>query len=347
MMRAIALTDKEQLEYQERSIPKIDEHEILLKIHATGICGSDLRIYQNGDNRVTFPRVIGHEIAGEIIQTGKYVSSFHPGDRVTLWAHLPCGKCYYCQKNDSHFCIKGESIGYQIDGGFAQYMVLPRNFIEYGSIQRIADNTPYELASLSEPFACVLSGLHEVKINAGDTVIVYGAGAIGCMYIAAAKKIGAGKVIAVQRSKARQELAKQIGADIVIDPNKFNTSQIILEETGELGADVAIVTAPSAYVQNEALEIVRKKGRVLYFSGNKKITGTPINTNHFIYKQLTVVGTHGAPRDLHVEAVKWIDEQLIDFTPFISDIFPLKDTKKAFQTALDKKGLKCVITPWK
>ncbi|CEI83379.1 Sorbitol dehydrogenase [Oceanobacillus oncorhynchi] len=347
MMQAVALTGKEKLEYQEKEIPDIDDHEILLKVHATGVCGSDLRIFQNGDSRVSFPRIIGHEIAGEIIQKGKYVSSFQLGDRVTLWAHLPCGECYYCQKNDSHFCVKGESIGYQIDGGFAQYMVLPRNFIEYGSIQRIADTTSYELASLSEPFACVLSGLTEVKINAGDAVVVYGAGAIGCMYIAAAKKMGAGKVIAVQRSKARQELAKQIGADIVIDPTKDNTLQTILDASGGLGADVAIVTAPSAYVQNEALEIVRKKGRVLYFSGNKKVTETSINTNHFIYKQLTVVGTHGAPRDLHVEAVKWIDEELIDFTPFVTDVFSLQNTKKAFQTALDKNGLKCVVTPWK
>lgn len=347
MMHAMVLTDKENLEYQERPVPKINDHEILLKVHATGVCGSDLRIYQNGDSRVTFPRVIGHEIAGEIVQKGKYVSPFDYGDRVTLWAHLPCGDCYYCQKNDSHFCIRDESIGYQIDGGFAQYMVLPRNFIEYGSIQRIADSTSYELASLSEPFACVLSGLREVKINAGDTVVVYGAGAIGCMYIAAAKKMGASKVIAVQRSKTRQKIAKQIGANVVIDPNESNILQIILDETNGLGADVAIVTAPSAYVQNEALDIVRKKGRVLFFSGNKKSTETPINTNQFIYKQLTVIGTHGAPRDLHVEAVKWIDEQLIDFIPFITDSFSLKDTKKAFQTALNKNGLKCVVTPWK
>ncbi|MUK87625.1 alcohol dehydrogenase catalytic domain-containing protein [Ornithinibacillus sp. L9] len=344
-MHVVALTGKETLEYQERKYPTISEHEVLLKIYATGVCGSDLRIYQNSDKRIDYPRVTGHEIAGEIVETGSHVKRFNKGDRVTLWAHIPCGVCLYCQKNEGHLCVKGESIGYQVDGGFAEFVVLPREFVEYGSILKISDNTSYELASLSEPFACVLNGLREVEINAGDTVVVYGAGAIGCMYMAAAKRMGAAKVIAIQRSKPRQQLALDIGADIVIDPSNSDTFTKVKAETNGLGADVVIVTAPSAEVQKEALELARTGGRVLYFAGIKHLDEIPINTNHFIYKHLKVVGTHGAPRDLHVESVKWIDEGLIDFSFFVTHTFPLKDTEKAFQTALRKEGLKCVVKP--
>ncbi|WP_170138798.1 alcohol dehydrogenase catalytic domain-containing protein [Oceanobacillus chungangensis] len=344
-MYAVALTGKNALTLQKREYPTIGPDEVLLKVHAIGVCGSDLRIYQNGDDRVHYPRVIGHEIAGEVLEIGSQVTRFRMGDRVTLGAHIPCGECYFCQKNEGHFCVLGRSVGYQIDGGFAEYVVLPKEFIENGSIQKIADNTSYELASLSEPFSCVLSGLHEVKMEAGDTVVVYGAGAIGCMYIAAAKKMGAAKVIAVQRSKPRQKLALEAGADIVIDPTITDTVQKVREETEGLGADTVIITAPSAQVQKEALEVAKQLGKLLFFAGNKSVKETSLNTNHIIYKQLHIVGTHGAPRHLHIEAVKWIDEMLIDFSFFVTHTFPLAETEKAFQTALDKDGLKVVVIP--
>lgn len=344
-MYAVALTGKEKFEWTEKQIPEIKAHEILLKVHAIGVCGSDVRIYKNGDDRVDFPRVIGHEIAGEIIEIGGNVTGFTKGERVTLWAHIPCGECEYCQKNQGHHCIKGESIGYQVDGGFAEYVVLPKNFVEHGSIQKIADTTSYELASLSEPFACVLSGLQEVEINTGDIVVVYGAGAIGCMYIAAAKKMGASKVIAVQRSEPRQTMARDIGADLVIDPTKMDTKTKVDAETNGLGADVVIVTAPSVTAQKESLEIARKLGRILFFAGIKQLNEIPLDTNHIIYKQLKIVGTHGAPLELHQKAVQWIDEMWIDFSFFITHRFPLKKTEEAFQTSIRKEGLKCVVKP--
>ena len=345
-MHVVALSGKSQLELQEREYPAVGSHEILLKVHAIGVCGSDLRVYQNGDRRVDYPRVTGHEIAGEIVEMGEYVSRFKIGDRVTLGAHDPCGECLYCQNNEGHHCVEGRSIGYQTDGGFAEYVVLPKTFIENGSIQKIADTTSYELASLSEPFSCVLSGLEELKINAGDTVAVYGAGAIGCMFIAACKKMGAAKVIAVQRSKPRRDKALEIGADIVIDPTTSDTVQIVNEETGGYGADAVIVTAPSPEVQNEALEITKTTGRVLYFAGSKNVKDVSLDINHIIYKQLKISGTHGAPRRLHIEAVKWIDHNLIDFPFFITHAFSLRETEKAFQAALSKEGLKCIVKPF-
>src|SRR5699024_3107823 len=319
--------------------------EILLKVHAIGVCGSDLRIYNHGDARIDYPRVIGHEIAGEVVETGDNVSRFKTGDRVTLGAHIPCGECTYCQRNQGHHCVKGHSMGYQVDGGFAEYVVLPKKCVENGSIQKIADTTSYELASLSEPFSCVLSGLDEVNVKPGDTVVVYGAGAIGCMYIAALKRMGTAKVIAVQRSKVRQKKAKECGADVVIDPSEADTVGRVNDETEGMGADTVIVTAPSAEAQRESLEIARKTGKILYFAETKPVTENPINTNHIIYKQLKIVGTHGAPRHLHMESVKWIDEGLLDFSAFITHTFSLEETEKAFQAALGKEGLKCVVKP--
>lgn len=344
-MDAAVLTGKQQLELQKRAQPEMTQDEMLLKVHAIGVCGSDLRIYNHGDARIDYPRVIGHEIAGDVVEIGSNVTRFASGDRVTLGAHIPCGECIYCQQNEGHHCVKGHSMGYQVDGGFAEYVVLPKQFVQNGSIQKIADTTSYELASLSEPFSCVLSGLEEVGAKPGETIVVYGAGAIGCMYIAALKRMGAARVIAVQRSKARQQKAKECGADVVIDPSEVTVSEEVREATRGQGADTVIVTAPSAEAQRESLEIVKTTGKILYFAGIKPVTENPINTNHIIYKQLKIVGTHGAPRHLHMEAVKWIDEGLLDFSAFITHTFPLEKTDEAFQTALGKEGLKSVVKP--
>lgn len=345
-MNAVWLTGKQTLEYGKKGMPTIGDGEILLKVHAAGVCGSDLRIFTYGDHRVDVPRVIGHEVAGEIVEVGRMVEGFRAGDRVTIGAHLPCGTCVYCLQEQEHHCIRGESIGYQVDGGFAEYLVLPENFVTYGSIQKIADTTTYELASLSEPFSCVLSGLTELNVKDAGTVVIYGAGAIGCMFIAAARRMGAAKVIAVQRSKERQRMAKEAGADIVIDPAATDTVEYIRRLTGGLGADAVVVTAPSLQVQQEAMDIAGKMGKILYFAGTKPPFDVRLDTNPIIYKQLTIVGTHGAPRTLHAEAVRWIDEQLIDFSMFVTHTFPLADTEKAFQTALGKNCLKCVVQPW-
>ncbi|MFD2705015.1 zinc-dependent alcohol dehydrogenase [Salibacterium lacus] len=346
-MYAVALTGKQQLEYREMELPPCGAEEIIIKVFAVGICGSDLRIFKQGDSRIDMPRVTGHEIAGEIVQTGSTVSGFEKGDRVTLGAHIPCGTCHYCQKNMGHQCVKKHSIGYQVHGGFAEYIVLPREFVRFGSIQKIAGTTSFEQACLSEPFSCVLSGLREVGAGAGDTVVVYGAGAIGCMYIAALKQMGAARVIAVQRSAPRRQKAAEAGADLVVDPSSSNTSDIIEEETGGLGADCVIVTAPSSSLQNEALDVVKKTGSILLFAGMKSAETPPFDTDKIIYKQLRVTGTHGAPRDLHMEAVKWIDEGLLDFDFFITHTFALYETDLAFHTADGKEGLKCVVQPQK
>ncbi|MDQ0298893.1 L-iditol 2-dehydrogenase [Salibacterium salarium] len=344
-MYGVALTDKQTLEYQQKTLPPLEHNEILLKVHAIGICGSDLRIFQHGDSRISLPRIIGHEIAGEVVELGSSISRFDIGDRVTLGAHIPCGVCVYCQKNQGHHCVKGHSMGYQVDGGFAEYVVLPGTFVENGSIQKIAATTSYEQACLSEPFSCVLSGLQELQPEPGDTVVVYGAGAIGCMYIAALKRIGVAKVIVIQRSAPRRQKAIEAGADVVINPTSADTLQQVIKETDGQGADSIIITAPSPDAQNEALDLVKKMGDVLIFAGIKNQSSVPLNTNQMMYKQLRVIGTHGAPRASHVEAVKWIDQGLLDFDFFITHSFQLEETAKAFQTADSKEGLKCIVKP--
>jgi len=346
-MKAVALTGVSKLEICEKSLPEVDEYSILLKVRAVSVCGSDLRVFKNGDDRFSYPRILGHEIAGEIVAKGTFVQNFAIGDRVCLGAHVPCGECQYCQENLGHHCVQRWTVGYQFDGGFAEYVVLNRLVVENGSICKIANQTSFEEGSLSEPFSCVISGLRKLSIKAGEAVTVYGAGAIGCMFIAALKKMGVGKIIVVQRSSERRKFAKQIGADVCIDPGTKDIEQQILKETGGYGCDAAIITVPSNEMQNLALSSVRKTGRVLFFAGlpKKDRTNYQLDTNQITYKELSIFGVHGASKSDHKEAVRWIDEKLIDFSIFITNRYRLEETEKAFTENTDQLVVKKVIVP--
>ncbi|EXX84712.1 L-threonine 3-dehydrogenase [Paenibacillus darwinianus] len=344
-MKAVELTGVSRLEVCSRELAPLDEHSVLLKVEAVGVCGSDLRIYRNGDPRVSFPRIMGHEIAGTIADKGKEVRGFEIGDRVALGAHIPCGVCRYCIEGQGQHCVKGWTIGYQFDGGFAEYVVLNREMMLNGSVCELEDHTPFDEACLAEPLSCVMNGLKRLSVRPGETVVVFGVGAIGGMFISLLKKMGAGKIIAVQRSEERRKLAWKLGADICIDPAQNSVTETILEHTGGYGCDVSIVTVPSNEVQNQTLTAMRKQGRVLFFAGLPKHLTTELNTNSIVYKELSLLGVHGASRLDHQDAVKWINRKFIDMSPFITHRYSLEDTEKAFAATEQKLGLKSVVLP--
>jgi L-iditol 2-dehydrogenase len=343
-MKVAVLKDVLKLEIEKRDIPKIDDHSVLLKVKAVGVCGSDLRIYRQGDARVAFPRVMGHEIAGIITEKGKYVNDLEIGDRVALGAHIPCGTCEYCLEGNGHHCVKRWSIGYQFDGGFAEYVVLNRLVVENGTITKFSKNITFEEASLSEPLSCVISGLKKLSIQPGETVAVFGAGAIGCMFISALRKMGAGKIIVIQRSESRRKFAEKLGADLCIDPTSRNPVNAILEETDGYGCDVVINTAPSNEAQNQCLLCVRKKGRVLFFSGVPR-EKNGLDTKPIIYNELAIFGIHGATKSDHRLAIKWIDSKFIDFSHFITHRFGLNEIEDAFKKTEMKQGVKSIVMP--
>jgi L-iditol 2-dehydrogenase len=342
-MKVVLLTNVATLEVREREVPRIDDHSILLQVKAVGVCGSDLRIYRHRDPRVQFPRVMGHEISGVVAEVGKCVEGFEPGDRVALGAHIPCGTCWYCWEGQGQHCVKGWTIGYQFDGGFSEYTVLNRKTLQNGSICKFNEDVSFEQASLSEPFSCVLNGLKRLSVRPGETVAVFGAGAIGAMFISALRRFGAGKIIALQRSESRRKLAVKMGAHIAIDPAAGNAAEQILALTDGYGCDVCIVTAPSVEVQQQALMAARKQGRILFFAGLPGTSVKELDTNQIVYKELSVFGVHGASRQDHQDAMKWISQQWIDFSAFITHRYTLDDTEEAFLTTEKKSGLKSVI----
>ncbi len=346
MMKAAVLEQLEQMVVKEVERPSIDGDSILMKVEAVGICGSDIRIFRHGNNRVTLPQVLGHEAAGRIVELGSNVNKFKIGDRISLGADVPCGECIFCEAGIGNNCQINYAMGYQFAGSFAEYVLLNKTMVNYGPIHKIPDHISYEEAALAEPLACVLNALELSNIKLGDSVVVIGAGPIGCMIIEIAKLMGATKVILVQRSRPRLEMAKQFGAHAYICSSEENAIERVLEETGGLGADVVITSNPSPEAQVDAIYMAKNRARVNFFGGLPKGKSmVTLDTNIIHYKELFVHGAHGSLPAHHQKAIDLIGSGVIDMKRYISHRYPLDEINQAISAAEDHVGMRVIVQP--
>lgn len=346
-MKAGVVTGLEQIEVKEVPIPRIDANGVLVKVQACAVCGSDLRIFRSGNNRVKFPAIIGHEISGEVVEVGKNVTKLEIGDRVAIGADVPCGECRFCEAGIGNNCQINYAMGYQFQGGFAQYIPLNKTVMNFGPVHKIPDQMSYEEAALAEPLGCVLNALELAPVQLGDTVVVIGAGAIGCMMSNVIKQMGASKLILVQRSKPRLEMAKKIvNGDVFVCSSEENAIKAVMRETDGLGADVVITSNPSPEAQADALLMAKNRARISFFGGLPKTEeNVTLNTNVIHYKELMITGAHGAMPIHHLKAIELIASGMIDVKPFISKTFPLDELKEAIAYAESRQGMRVVVKP--
>ena len=345
-MKAAVLEKIEKLEVKEIPDPVVQEGEIVIKVKSCAICGTDIKVFHHGHKHIRFPRVTGHEVSGVIVALGKNVIGYQEGQRVAVAPAIPCGKCYYCRRGIEAMCENLTAIGYHYDGGFAQLMRVPVDAVNNGCVNSIPENISFEGASLAEPLACAINGQELSKIKFGDTVVVIGAGPIGCFHAELARIKGARKVILVDISSARLEKAKFTGSDIYIDSSRENLQERVFEETEGRGADKIIVAAGSGRAQEDSLKIVAKCGIINFFGGLPKDKPTiNFDSNVLHYGECYVVGTHGsAPRHNRL-ALEILAKRKIDAKNYITGKFPLAEIRKGLKMAEEKNGLKIIIQP--
>lgn len=345
-MKAAVLESLNNLIVKEVPKPKIDDNSVLVRVRTCSICGSDIRIYRHGNERVKPPAIIGHEIAGDVVEVGKNVDKFKVGERVAIGADVPCGKCAFCEAGIGNNCQINYAIGYQFQGGFAEYMPLNPIVLNYGPVHRMPDNLSYNEASLAEPLGCILNGLSLLNVRFGDTAVVIGAGPIGCMIIEVLKKMGAAKIIVIELSDERLKQAKKVPGDLYIDGKKEDTISRVLEETEGLGADIIITSCPSGQAQMDALKMAKNRARISFFGGlPKDRSEVSFNSNIIHYKELMVTGAHGATPMHHRKALELISNGVIDAKKFISHTFPLDDIEEGFRITEEKLGMRIAINP--
>lgn len=345
-MKAAVLEGIDKITVKEIETPKITDDSLLLKVRACAVCGSDIRIYHYGNPRVKYPQIIGHEIAGDVVEVGSRVKRFKPGDRVAIGADVPCGECSFCRDGIGNNCPINYAMGYQFAGGFAEYILVDPLVINYGPIHKIPDNLSYDEATLAEPLACCINGLELSWVSLGDIVVVIGAGPVGCMLAELAKVMGARKTIISQRSKVRLEMAKSYDIDVVISASEEDFTQRVLEETDGMGADVILTAASTLEAQAQAIPVVKKRGRINLFAGLPK--GTPplsLDSNLLHYKEAYLFGSHGSTPRHHRMALELLSSGRIQAKKYISHNFSLDQIMEAFNTVESRQGMKVIVNP--
>jgi L-iditol 2-dehydrogenase len=275
--------------------PTISHNELLLKIAACAVCGSDVRTYRHGARNIDRPVVLGHELSGTIVEIGGTLNGFSEGQRVAVAPAIPCGGCRYCQRGIETMCEHLRSIGYQFDGGLAEFMSVPASAVRAGCVNPVPDTVSFEEAAIAEPLACVINAQELLRLTAGDTVVVIGAGPVGCLHVGLARVHGAAKIMLVDLRAERLQVAQPFGADVVIDASQEDVHARVLEETDGAGASVVIVAAPSRRAQEQAVTLVARRGRINFFGGLPKTDPIiSLDANAVHYEELTIVGSYGS-----------------------------------------------------
>jgi len=345
-MKAAVLEELGKLVVKDVPTPNIDADSVLVKVTACAVCGSDIRILRYGNPRVRPPAVMGHESAGEVAAVGENVRKFKVGQRVSIGADVPCGQCSFCEAGIGNNCQTNLAMGYQFQGSFAEYVPLNRTVVDYGPVHLLPDRVSYEQAALAEPLGCVLNALERSPIAFGDVVVVIGAGPIGCMVIETARKMGAGKIIVVQRSRPRLENARRFNADVYVCSAEEDPVGRVKDETDGLGADVILTACPSPEAQVDAIEMAKNRGRVNFFGGLAKDRSVvSLDTNKIHYKELLVTGAHGSMPRHHRQALDLIADGVIDMGQYISHRFPLGQIADAFAVAESHAGMRVIVNP--
>ncbi|MFB3826513.1 MAG: zinc-dependent dehydrogenase [Bryobacteraceae bacterium] len=345
-MKAAVFYGPNDLRIEERAVPAVSPREMLLKVAACAICGSDVRTFRFGASNITGPVVTGHEVTGTIVEAGREVRGWTPGQRVAVAPAVPCGECPYCRRGIQTMCDNLRSIGYQFDGGFAECMVIPESAIQAGCVNFIPDNLSFEEATLAEPLACAINGQELLAVGLDDVVAIIGAGPLGCMHADLARIRGARKVMLADVQPGRLKLAAAFAPDALIDAGREELRRRVLEETDGAGASVVIVAAPSAKAQEDALALAARQGRISFFGGLPKNSPCiSFNSNLVHYRELTVVGAYGSKPRHNGMALALLAAGRIHASALLGLTVPLEKIVEGMQAAAGGKVLKVVVRP--
>lgn len=339
-MRVATYYSNDDVRLEELPVPKIKQGELLVKIMASGICGSDVLEWYR---MKTAPRVLGHEITGEIVEAGKDVKKYKVRDRVFVSHHVPCNTCKYCLRGHHTACHTLHTTNFD-PGGFAEFLRVPEINVDRG-VFVLPENISYEEGSFIEPLACVVRGQRLMGLKPGQSVLIIGSGISGLLHIQMAKAIGAGKIFAVDINDFRLKAAEQFGADAAFH-GKEDIPNIVKNANNGSPVDHVILCAAALPAIFQALKSVDRGGVVLFFAAPEPGIDVPLPINEFWRNSITLMPTYGAaPVDIEI-AIELIRNKRINLREMITHRLGLADTAKGFQLVANaQKSIKVIIEP--
>ena len=321
---------------KEVPLPEFSPWEVLLKVKAVGICGSDLRIFNASEPNKRSKFILGHEVSGDVIDWGEKVHGVKKGDRVATEICIGCAICPYCKKGLVNLCNNLNELGVTMDGGMAEYVAIPAR-----NIHHIPTDLSYEEATFGDPLACSIRGLELAGIESGSWVAVLGPGAIGLLATQVAKKIRRAHVIVTGTKENRLDIARQFGADYTFNIRESDPVEEILQ-VSEGGVNYTFEAAGDPQALQQAINITRKNGSIVIMTVHKEIQ---VNMEPIIRDELTLYGSICYNYKEFDQAIDLLGKKKITVTPLIGEIFSLKEADKAFESAFSREGVKTILKP--
>lgn len=339
-MKAAVYHPPNEIRVEELPVPEIGPGEILLKVHACGICGTDvLKVNRALPQKAI---VLGHELAGTVARTGAGVQKFREGDRLVVAHHVPCGTCHYCRHGNHSMCPHFKTT--HLDpGGFAEYLRIPAEHVEQTCFS-IPENLTDEEALFTEPLSCCVRNVRRANLLPGDIVVVVGMGSIGLMMVQLLKLIPA-RVLALDLKAERLEQAKALGADQIALGRDPHMPEILSELSEGRGADLVVFTAGGGKVFQDAFRWVRDGGALNLFASFAD-EPVPTNLDALYHHEITLFSSYSpSPEDL-LEAHRLICQKKVQVKPMISHHLGLEDVKNAIDLLVKQSAMKVIIHPW-
>jgi threonine 3-dehydrogenase len=328
MLALVKVRSEPGLELHDVPVPTIGINDVLIRIHKTGICGTDLHI-ESWDGwaarTIKPPLIVGHEFVGEIVEVGSNVSDFHPGDLVSGEGHVTCGRCRHCMAGQRHLCAYTVGLGVERDGAFAEYVVLPHT-----NIWHHWPGVDEDVAAIFDPFGNAVHTALSFPVL-GEDVLVSGAGPIGLMAVAVVKHAGARLVVVTEPNPFRRDLAMRLGATLAIDPRERDLQSVQSELGMVEGFDVALEMSGNATALRTAIDNMAHGGNIALLG--LPTAETPLDLNEIIFNQLTLRGIYG--REMYETWYKAavLVQSGLDISPVITHRFPFREHEAAFSAA--------------
>lgn len=334
-MKALVLENARTPVIKDVPVPEIGTDDLLIRVKAAGICGTDVHIYE-GEYFSEFPLIPGHEFSGVVEQVGKNVRAFMPGDRVTADPNIGCGKCYFCQINQQNQCEQLEAVGVTRNGAFAEYIAVPEH-----KAFHIGDLS-FQDAALIEPLACVVYGLQQTPIPIGAEVLIFGAGPIGLMLMQMLKHAGAARVVIVEGRENRRALANTLGAHHVVAVD--GTERDVLKSLSKTGFDVVVDATGIPKVVEQMTIYARNRGILLYYGVCPKNDTIRISPYEIFRRDLKIYGAF-ALCNTFAPAIRFLQNQVVNVTSLLSHTFALEEFEEALATMRSGNSMKVQLQP--
>ncbi len=341
-MRALVLSGPGDLSVRDVTEAPLHRGELRIAISFAGICGTDLRLYR-GTKVIGYPRIIGHEMVGRVVEVADPATGWAVGDRVAVYPTVACGQCYACLADRKNICVNRRTLGYEWDGGFADTMVVPAEAVAGGNVLLLPDDLPDEDAAASEPVAAAYQGILRGGVGPGSQVLIIGGGPIGLAHVQLSRLAGAETIVVSEPEASRRAAARALGADAIVDPGTQSLTDGVSAVFGATGPDIAFIDVGVPSLVGEVISVLRKGARCVLFAGMAEGATSVLEPNTIHYREIDLVGSSSSTPENQAEVLRLASRGDLSLRALVSRVLPLEAWAEGFAMKDRAEGIKVLL----